>query len=144
MKISFSLFCVLLFLAMVVGQTRHAKHAKPKIALKDTVKIHETKPIPVSYGKDIVPILNRYCLPCHTEDDMNPSELYLDTYDGMMKGGRHGPNITPGKADSSNLIRKISFDPPFGKVMPLKRTTAFPQDTLMILKRWIDEGAKNN
>ncbi len=98
----------------------------------------------VSYKKDIVPILKTYCLPCHTEDQMNPSELYLDNYEDMMKGGKHGKPIDPSKPDSCLMMMKLSLKPPFGDPMPLKRKTPVPQDTLNILKKWISQGAKKN
>ena len=91
-----------------------------------------------------MPIFRKYCLPCHTEDEMNSSSLYMDSYDGLMEGGKHGKPVIPGNADSSILIRKISMKPPFGDPMPLKRKTPFPEDTLKILIDWIQQGGKNN
>ena len=98
----------------------------------------------VSYKKDVLPIITTYCLPCHTEDQMNPSELYLDTYEGLTQGGKHGKPIVPSKPDSSFLIQKLSLKPPFGDPMPLKRKTPVPQDTIDIIKNWIGQGAKKN
>ncbi len=98
----------------------------------------------VSYAKDVAPVIGHYCLPCHTEDEMNPSLLYLDGYESLMHGGKHGSPVKPGQPDSSFLVQKISFHPPFGDPMPLKRKVAFPADTLEILKAWIKQGAKNN
>lgn len=98
----------------------------------------------VSFKKDIVPIFKKYCLPCHTEDQMNPSELYFESYDQLMTGGKHGSPVIAGKPDSSLIIRKLNPKPPFGDPMPLKAKTPFPQDTLKILREWIAQGAKNN
>lgn len=98
----------------------------------------------LSFKKDVMPIFKKYCLPCHTEDQMNPSELYLENYGDLLKGGKHGVPIIPGKADSSLLIRKLLPSPPFGDPMPYKTKVPFPQDTLNILKTWIAQGAKNN
>ncbi len=98
----------------------------------------------VSFKKNVVPIFKTYCLPCHTEDQMNPSELYLESYEELMKGGKHGSPVIAGNPDSSLLIRKISFKPPFGDPMPLKVKTPFNSDTLNILRKWITQGAKNN
>lgn len=98
----------------------------------------------VSYKKDILPIIKYYCLPCHTEDQMNPSQLYLDTYENMMGGGKHGKPILAGKPDSSFILQKLSPKPPFGDPMPMKRKTPFPQDTIKIIRKWIEQGAKNN
>src|SRR5690242_21951694 len=88
----------------------------------------------VSYKKDVMPIFKKYCLPCHTEDNMNPSELYLERYEDIMKGGKHGSPIMAGKPDSSLMVKKISATPPFGDPMPYKFKRAFPADTLAILR----------
>ena len=113
-------------------------------AKKSNIKKTRDSSAQVSYKKDIRPILKKYCLPCHAEDEMNPSELYLDTYESMAKGGKHGKALVAGKADSSLIVLKLSSRPPIGDPMPLKRKTPFPQDTLQIIKTWINQGAKNN
>jgi len=98
----------------------------------------------VSYKNVVLPIFKTYCLPCHTEDQMNPSDLYLDSYDGLMNGGKHGKTVIPGAADSSLLIRKLQLPSPFGDLMPLKTKTPISSDTVDILKNWINQGAKDN
>jgi hypothetical protein len=98
----------------------------------------------ISFKKQVVPIIKLNCLPCHTEDQMNPSMLYLETYDDLMKGGKHGSPIVAGKADSSLFIKKLSEAPPFGDPMPMRRKTPISADTVNILKKWISQGAKNN
>ncbi len=101
-------------------------------------------PAAVSYSKVIYPVIKATCLPCHTEDQMNPSQLYLDTYDGMMTGGKHGKPIQPGDAAKSLLIQKLTSTPPFGDPMPLKRKTRLGIDTINLIQSWINQGAKNN
>src|ERR1051325_1754786 len=49
----------------------------------------------ISFKKNVVPVFRTYCLPCHTEDQMNPSELYMDSYENLMKGGKHGSSGPP-------------------------------------------------
>lgn len=106
----------------------------------------KTKPAvaPVSFKKDVFPILKVNCLPCHTEDQMNPSELYMETYADIVKGGKHGSPIVAGKGDSSLIIKKLIPPPPFGDPMPMRRKTPLSQDTVNIIKKWIDQGAKEN
>ena len=116
----------------------------PQKSPKDPKKKPSAPSAVVSYKKDILPIFKRYCLPCHTEDQMNPSELYLDGYETLMHGGKHGSPIKPGKADSSFISMKLTPKPPFGDPMPFKRKTPVPEDTVKILRKWIDQGAKNN
>ena len=103
-----------------------------------------SKSAAVSFKKNIFPIIKMNCLPCHTEDQMNPSELYLDSYENIMKGGKHGKPVSAGHADSSLIIKKLTAPPPFGDQMPLKRKTPIAADTIKIIKKWIDQGAKDN
>ena len=98
----------------------------------------------VSFKKEIVPILSKLCLPCPTEENMNPSELYLEVYADIMRGGKHGVAVIPGKPDSSTFVTKIGPKPPFGDPMPHKFKRVFPADTLAMLRLWILQGAKNN
>ena len=128
----FGLLCALtLSSAWTFTQAKRAPKPKPAVKI-------------ISFSKDVAPVLKKYCLPCHTEDMMNPSELYLDTYANIIAGGKHGRMFIAGAPDSSLLMQKIAVKPPFGDRMPLKLKTPFPDDTLKILSRWILQGAKNN
>ena len=135
----FFLFVIsVMLMAFVFGKT--LKQGQKKTSAKKTNPPAQQ----VSFKKDIQPIFKKYCLPCHTEDEMNPSELYLDSYEHAVAGGKHGKPIVVGQADSSMIVRKLNMKPPFGDPMPMKRKTPFPQDTLELIKKWITQGAKNN
>jgi len=75
---------------------------------------------------------------------MNPSELYLESYEGLMNGGKHGKAVVPGNADSSLLVQKLREPPPFGDLMPLKSKNPLSPDSIRILGDWIAGGAKDN
>jgi hypothetical protein len=126
---------ILIALGVCAGWAFQKANRKP--TPKPAVKV-------VSFKTDVAPVFKTYCLPCHTEDQMNPSELYLDSYANIMAGGKHGKCVVAGNPDSSLMIRKISMTPPIGDPMPMKRKTPFPADTLKILSEWIKQGAKNN
>ncbi len=103
----------------------------------------------VSFKDNVTPIIKKHCLPCHAEENFNPSELSLDTYDDLMAGGKHGPPVTPGKADESIIVKKVGPNPPFGDQMPLKKKNVTNPDRLtdqeiQTIKDWINQGAKNN
>ena len=134
--------CVILALTGFEVQKQKKDDTKKTTGKKAAVAPASTSP--VSYKKDVFPVLKKYCLPCHTEEEMNPSQLYLDTYENMAAGGKHGKPFIPGKADSSLVVLKLSGKAAFGDQMPLKRKTPFPEDTLTILKKWIEQGAKKN
>jgi hypothetical protein len=106
----------------------------------------------ISFGRDIFPVIKRNCLPCHAEDQFNPSELSLDTYDLLMAGGKHGPPIVAGKPKESILMQKLSGKPAFGDPMPLDakkkkgevQTKRLTEEEIRLLTDWIAQGAKNN
>ncbi len=134
---------VLLFTTLMLPVFGSCQGNQKQSTQKDTAQ-GESNTAPVSFKNDVMPILKRNCLPCHGEDQMNPSELYLESYADIMQGGKHGVPVIPGKADSSLMIRKLVPPPPFGDLMPLKRKTPISADTLDVLKRWINQGAKEN
>jgi len=106
----------------------------------------------VSYKKDVEPLLQRYCMPCHAEENSNKSDLFLDSHALLMEGGEHGAAVFPGHPEKSGLILKLAETPPYGERMPLqsrrKLKTSPPkyltEEEVNLLRRWISEGAKDN
>ena len=106
----------------------------------------------VSFKDDVFPVVKARCLPCHSEDNFNPSELSLDSYDLMMQGGKNGTLVVAGKAKESLLIKKLAEVPPFGERMPLNKKQVISEGKakylseaeLKIITEWINQGAKNN
>lgn len=92
----------------------------------------------VDFVRDVRPIFERHCLDCHGEDRQR-SGLRLDVKAAALKGGEyHAPNIVPGKAKESPLIRFVSSEgdermPPKGE--------GLTEAEIATLSRWIDEGA---
>jgi hypothetical protein len=107
---------------------------------------------PVSFKQDVFPIIKKHCLPCHAEDNYNPSELVLDTYETLMAGGEHGKAVEPGNSAESLIVKKLGPQPPFGKVMPVNKKkksgeesmNKLTEDEVKVLVDWIDQGAKND
>lgn len=106
----------------------------------------------VSFKSDVMPVIKKSCLPCHAEDNFNPSELSLDSYELLMEGGKHGTTVTPGRPAESLLIQKLGQNPPFGDRMPLdpKRKKGEPSsaklsdEEIQLIDTWVEQGAKNN
>lgn len=103
---------------------------------------------PVSFQKDVYPILKAACAECHTAPDTEgyqKSGLAVTTYEELMKGTKLGPVIIPGQSINSSLNRlaegRPGVDPsiqmPHGKVK-------LPEAQLALLRDWVDQGAKNN
>ncbi len=94
---------------------------------------------PVSYYKQILPLLKRSCQGCHHPGDPN-GDLIVTSYDELKRGGMAGEAIIPGKPDDSLIIELISGDPP---AMP-QNQEPLTIDEIDLFKRWILEGAKDD
>lgn len=99
----------------------------------------------ISYRADVQPILKQYCVECHDAGGQGTekSGLALATYDSLMQGTRFGSIVKPGDSLSSVLIMLVegradpSIKMPHGKA-------SIPQDKIDMLKKWVEQGAKNN
>lgn len=97
---------------------------------------------PVDFKKDVLPILRKNCLACHSAK-VADGELVLETPATILKGGDSGPSVIARKGLESLLLKAVAhleepFMPPADNVVGAKTLT--PQQ-LGILKLWIDEGA---
>jgi WD40 repeat protein len=94
---------------------------------------------PVLYEKDIEPILVNKCQVCHT-GAVKESEFDLGSFESLMKGGKKGPAIVPGKSAESPLVLFAGkTKKPF---MPPKTEEPLTPEELALIKLWIDQGAK--
>ncbi len=94
---------------------------------------------PVSYDQDVEPILANKCFVCHT-GQIKEGKFDMGSYETLMKGGKHGRPIVPGKSAESRLIRLAGkVQKPF---MPPKTEEPLTPQELAILKLWVDQGAK--
>ena len=94
---------------------------------------------PVSYEKDVIPILKASCYSCH-KPDKKKGKLDMSTYELLMKGGDQGSPVKPGDPKKSILIEVVSGKEP---EMPEKGDPLTPAQ-IDVLSRWIAEGAKKN
>ncbi len=90
-----------------------------------------------SYSAEIAPILQKNCAGCHSSTE-HKSGLILDSYNSLMKGGRHGKVILAHDAKDSRLFQMIqgTIDPQ----MPLE-SEPLSSAQIAILKAWIEAGA---
>jgi hypothetical protein len=110
------------------------------------------KDITVSFKEDVFPIVQDQCLPCHGEDNFNPSELSMDSYDLLKTGGKHGQPFVGGESKESLIVKKLGEEPPFGDRMPLNPKKKIKQgkakwlsdEEIRTIATWIDQGAKDN
>ena len=96
----------------------------------------------IDFEREILPILRRSCLACHSTSDANGS-LILETPATILKGGDTGPAVVAKNGVGSLLLKVASHQmeplmpPPDNDVGAKTLTT----QELGLLKAWIDQGA---
>ena len=88
---------------------------------------------PVSFVKDVAPVLRTECLRCHF-GPAPKGELDLTSRANLLKGGASGPAVVVGKSGESRLVRLVH-----DKKMPPKKPLA--AETADVFRRWVEEGA---
>ncbi len=94
---------------------------------------------PVSFYRQVRPILQRSCTGCH-QPAKRGGKLLLTSYDGLKTGGENGPGFTAGKPDESLIVQYISGAKP---EMP-KNGEPLKAAQVELIGRWIREGAKDD
>jgi hypothetical protein len=100
----------------------------------------------VSYKSDIRPILHDYCLSCHKPGGKGYEKNGLDmrTYKSLMKGTKFGSVINPGNSFTSIIIQAVEGRVHAAIKMPFGMNGGLAKDKIETLKKWVDQGAKNN
>ena len=95
---------------------------------------------PLSFNRDVRPILANNCFACHGPDEKKrETEWHFDTREAMFMDEAI---IRPGSAANSLLVKKITEPNPEDRMPPPDSGHALTDKQIGLLKRWIDEGAK--
>ncbi|WP_197905111.1 DUF1553 domain-containing protein [Gemmata obscuriglobus] len=93
------------------------------------------------FEKKIRPVLTQHCAGCHSADAEKNKKLkgslFVDSRDGLLKGGDSGPSVVAGKPGESLLLKTMKYDgdlqmPPKGKL---------PDAVIKDFEKWIAMGA---
>ena len=93
----------------------------------------------VSYQMDVQPLFDSSCTSCHG----NQGKLSLSTYQNTMKGGESGSVIIPNNGSESLLVKKLNGTAS-GQAMPPDSRYKWNETKIVLVTKWIDQGAKNN
>lgn len=93
----------------------------------------------IDFAKSIQPILETRCLDCHGAKK-HKADLRLDSKDALLKGGEDGKVVEPGKAEESELYKRVILPKDSDDIMPPKGEPLSKEQTDLI-KQWINEGA---
>ena len=136
------LFVPLLLLSSVVVAQGKPPEGKPAEGGKPAANA-------VDFEKQILPILEKSCVECHSFGKPGPDGkakrpkggVLLDGKDGMM-ASKKGKLIVPKKADDSLLYKAITLAADNeDRMPPAKKGDPLPKEQTDLIKQWIDEGA---
>jgi hypothetical protein len=102
----------------------------------------------VNFRRHILPILKTSCFKCHQEaykDSGGRTKkpkggLRLDGKGWILKGGKNGASVVPGKSSVSVLYGRISLDADDDDIMPAKGDV-LSKSKVALVERWITQGA---
>jgi mono/diheme cytochrome c family protein len=96
---------------------------------------------PAVTEQDVLPVLLRRCTVCHGLRQQEGG-LDLHTRAGMLRGGKSGPALVPGRPEASLLLRRIHAGemPPRRRLIEVSVKPIEPAET-ELLTRWIAQGA---
>jgi hypothetical protein len=92
------------------------------------------------YARRVAPLLETRCAGCHGEKRQK-SDLRLDSFAAVLRGGKHGAVILPGDAKNSELVTRIFLPASDDRAMPPSGKTPLTEDEKTVIKLWIAHGA---
>lgn len=96
----------------------------------------ETRP-PVSFAREIGPLLSDKCFLCHGPDsESREGDLRLDTREGIT-----AKVVVPGKPDASEIITRVFSGDDDVRMPPPDSKLSLTPEQKELLRRWIAEGA---
>jgi hypothetical protein len=99
-----------------------------------------TRAEPIDYAKDVQPIFAAKCTVCHAGNNTE-GRYDMGTHPGVLKGGKRGPAVVPGKPGESNLYLFSSHSKKPAMPPKSEENDLTPAE-VAVLKLWIEQGAK--
>lgn len=95
------------------------------------------------YAAHIHPVLDANCVSCHGAGKVSGG-LRLDTYDAILRGGKDGPVIVPGKPEASLLLTRVTLPSDHKGFMPAEGRPPLKPEEIIWLRAWIKQGASTS
>jgi len=145
LRIPRKLFSV--FMVMVIGLVSYAghqganlTHGNDYLTLQTLLKEERKKPDSVEHAmiyEDVVhPILEKKCAPCHRDGKMK-GNLSVETLKSLLKGGKAGPAVVPGKPEEGELYKRVTLDPDHEDYMPADGKPPLTKNEVALIRWWI-------
>src|SRR5438046_2229552 len=105
--------------------------------------VAETAPAKIEFNRDVRPILSDKCFKCHGPDTRSrKAKLRLDLRDDALAEHDSGRPIVPGKAEQSEVVRRIETNDEDDVMPPKKSNLHLSKNEIAVLRQWIAEGAE--
>ena len=92
------------------------------------------------YRDKVYPILKNNCFRCHS--GMNHrGGLSMNTRESLLKGGRDGVVVIPGKPETSLLVDLVRHEGPKNDPMPMPPKSKLSDADIHVLTQWVKDGA---
>lgn len=128
-----------LIIATLLGLMPLPALAQRKLRVKPVKIVKLARKTPVVYEKDIEPIFYKRCISCHSGKVLD-SNFDISSYEKLIKGGKRGSPVLPGKSHKSFLYTTLTRTKrPY---MPPRGEDPVTPEELALIKLWIDQGAK--
>ncbi len=105
----------------------------PGVSAEDAVE-HVQPDAPVSFERQVRPILKTWCLDCHGGESVE-GKLDLRLRRFLLRGGESGPSAVPGDTVASLLVHRVRS----GEMPPGEKK--LPSADAAVLEQWIAAGA---
>lgn len=93
----------------------------------------------ITFVDDVKPILRKYCLKCHGNDEQN-ADLNMQNYSTLIQGGSAGAIVKSGQAESSILYLAITNEDEEARMPP--DSEAIPTSAITTIRNWINSGLR--
>ncbi|NDV43782.1 c-type cytochrome domain-containing protein [Flagellimonas sediminis] len=136
----------LALLLVVIVITAHyggmLTHGEDFLALPKSVREKQIPENPLVYTDIIEPMLKDKCVGCHNPNKQK-GQLLMTSIDMILKGGKNGKTLVPGKPEESEMIKRLHIPLEDENHMPPEGKTQLTDDEKEILERWIALGASD-
>ena len=111
--------------------------------LPTVAKAQEPAAKPVSFVRDIRPILAKHCYACHGPDEaQRKGKLRLDSRDDAFLKHETGTPFAARSLDDSEVYQRITSTDATDRMPTGKDAAPLLPEQIALIKRWIEEGAK--
>ncbi len=94
----------------------------------------------VVYQQVIQPLLQNKCYSCHNKNKQKGG-LRMDEQALLLKGGKNGVVLLPGKPDESDMLKRILLPREDEDHMPPKEKPQLTESEAILVRWWIENGA---